>query len=137
MNHNLFVDLHRWAERQDENFTTEAFAHLLRHILSNEATFGIRILNKLTGLAWPVEAAREIQIVTQVTVDEGRPDIEIGLDRIHLVFVEVKVEARLWPDQVARYRAALSRARGSRAPLILLTKYPIVFPDGTIEPAGR
>jgi hypothetical protein len=27
---NLLTELHRWARRQDENFTTESFAHLLK-----------------------------------------------------------------------------------------------------------
>ena len=34
---NLLTLLHRWWPRQDENFMTEAFAHLLRHLLLYEA----------------------------------------------------------------------------------------------------
>ena len=31
---NLLVQLHNWAHRQDENFTTDSFAHLLSHLVS-------------------------------------------------------------------------------------------------------
>ena len=30
---NLLIYLHRWASSQDENFTTEAFVHLLKHLI--------------------------------------------------------------------------------------------------------
>lgn len=33
---NLLVELYRWTWRLDENFTTDASAHLLRHLLAEE-----------------------------------------------------------------------------------------------------
>jgi hypothetical protein len=33
---NLLVVLHKWASQQGENFTTDAFVHLLRHLRDHE-----------------------------------------------------------------------------------------------------
>jgi hypothetical protein len=46
---NLLLRLHRWASRQDENFTTECFAHLLQYLLKNQPAIAFRILDNLTN----------------------------------------------------------------------------------------
>src|SRR4051812_36406286 len=89
---NLLVNLHRYSSRQDENFVTEAFAHLVRHLLENEPDVAVRILARLSGgaLSATAESAPAITVTTQVTTAQGRPDIEItAVDT--LVYVEAKV----------------------------------------------
>ncbi|MGB6848664.1 MAG: hypothetical protein WBG05_10740, partial [Thermoanaerobaculia bacterium] len=64
---NLLVELHRWAWRQDENFTTEAFAHLLRHLLSEQPEAGLDLLELLIGSQGKISAteASSVSIRTQ------------------------------------------------------------------------
>ena len=45
----FLIRLHRWAHRQDENFTTEAFVHLIKTLLDLEYQSGIDFLSKLTN----------------------------------------------------------------------------------------
>ena len=47
-NENLFFNLHRWAVRQDENFTTEAYVYLLNHLFKYEPTIATNIIRKMT-----------------------------------------------------------------------------------------
>jgi hypothetical protein len=45
---NLLVRLHKWAI-QKENFLTEAFAHLLVHLLEREPDVAAKIICEITG----------------------------------------------------------------------------------------
>jgi hypothetical protein len=146
---NLFCDLHRWAKRQDENFVTEAFAHLLRYFMRNRSPVAVEVLRHLSNvqLAIPLESLRTVSITTQATIDDGRPDLEIATSDT-LLYVEVKVESGVRKKQLRRYRQSLGQdpqvvrqrrtkkqlrscrrnleQRGgfSRKYLILLTRYP-------------
>ena len=131
MTNNLLSHLHRYASRQDENFVTEAFAHLLRHLLENEPSVAVRILSNLTGgilVAIP-EQAPSITVTTQVSTEQGRPDIEIStLDSI--VYVEAKVESELGERQLERYLEELEkRSVFATKGLVLLSRYPIELAD--------
>lgn len=119
--------LFKWAHRQDENFTTEAFAYLLRRLLENEPDKGVELLRFLTDeqLCVRPDRAQTVAVTTQVTIDEGRPDLEIRtLD--HLVYVEVKDGSGLGDSQLQRYRQALSsHPTGLSTTLVLLTRYAV------------
>lgn len=123
---NLLVGLHRYASRQDENFVTEAFAHLIRHLLENEPDAALRILRNLTeGMitATAVQASA-VKVTTQVTTVLGRPDIEIStLDA--LIYVESKVESGLGDRQLERYLEELAKSEVRSKVLVLLSRYPI------------
>jgi hypothetical protein len=84
---NLLLRLHKWAWRQDENFLTEAFAHLLVHLLENEPEAGLGLLKALTGgvLDLPPIEARGVEVRTHVTSSEGTPDLELR-STAHLVW---------------------------------------------------
>jgi len=73
--------------------------------------------------AIPADGWNRISITTQVSIDVGRPDIEIATpDR--LVYVEVKVESPVDPDQLKRYRHSLEQdKRTVNKQLVLLTRY--------------
>lgn len=122
---NLLLHLHKLASGQDENFTTEAFAHLLRHLLSQEPGVGVTILRKLSGGAVDlnIKDADLVRVATQVVVEEGRPDIAIRTPN-HLVYVEVKVQSGLGFRQLERYRAALDRSGVGKTTLVFLTHFP-------------
>jgi hypothetical protein len=121
---NLLLKLHGWVSGQDENFVTEAFAHLLRHLLEHDPGCAARMLSNLTQ---GKVAASEWQtglteINTQVTVDKKRPDIEISAPGL-LIYVEVKVESFLGSEQLGHYRKRLDASRVGRTYLVLLTQY--------------
>jgi hypothetical protein len=131
---NLFESLRRWATGQDENFTTDAFAHLLRHLISEEPKTAARLLTKLTGqqcwdsLLQAPPQSRKLEIVTQDPGEEGVPDIKIKAPGA-FVYIEVKVESDVDPDQLRRYRAEVDRAAAHDGAhdkaLVLLTRKPV------------
>jgi hypothetical protein len=122
---NLLVALHRWATRQDENFVTEAFAHLLRHLLENERPIGVDLLCYLTNNRLNVKGdeVESVAVSTQVTTFLGRPDITIRTSN-HLVYVEVKVESDLGDKQLTRYRQALAESGFENWTLVSLIRHP-------------
>jgi hypothetical protein len=127
---NLLQALHRWATGQDENFTTDAFAHLLRHLVSEEPKAAARILARITGrecwdslLQAPPES-RKVEIVTQDPGMEGVPDIKIKAPGV-LVYIEAKSGSDVDPDQLRRYRREIERALAQDKVLLLLTRKPV------------
>lgn len=134
MKNNLLTALHRWASRQDENFITDAFAHLLRHLLDADAAVGMKLLQFLTDERFSVAPnISSIQVKTQVTLAQGRPDIEIS-NELHLVYVEAKVESGLGNRQLERY---LEELDGKKSPenttLVVLSRYPVEVPSASRE----
>jgi hypothetical protein len=122
---NLFSNLHRWASHQDENFHTESLVTLVRTLLDRVPELGVEMIGFLTaGLvsAAPEDAPR-IDLKTQVSTDEGLPDVEVRYPGAR-VFVEVKTGSAVRPDQLRRYRAELGRSIGHKTGLILLTRHP-------------
>src|SRR5881628_2294936 len=93
---NLFLRLHKWASRQDENFLTESLAVVLEHLLALAPAVGTRLVARLTGgfIDLPATDAGAIELQTQLDVSHGRPDLEIRSPH-RLVWVEVKAEAEL------------------------------------------
>jgi hypothetical protein len=122
---NLLINLHRWAFKQDENFTTESFVHLLNHLLVDEPKIAIRMLRKLTNdfLRFKVAEVINVQIIVQPITDLGRPDMEISIGS-YIVFIEVKVEAEINEHQLKRYKNALKKYKDKKTKLIVLSKYP-------------
>ncbi len=123
--HNLLIFLHRLAHRQDENFITEAFAHLLRQLLAIEPAFGTEYISRLINGTVPIPpiSAPSIQIRTQVTGPLGRPDMAISCGDLR-IFVEVKVDSGLGDQQLDRYLQDVDDLQsGGTAKLVLLSRY--------------
>lgn len=120
---NLLLALHRYASHQDENFTTEAFAHLLRHLRDDEPASALDVLSVITRscIDWNDTDCRELVISTQEKIIEGTPDIVLVGPRAKVI-VEVKVESEPSPGQLERYREHLGRIPVQRRCLTLLTK---------------
>lgn len=127
---NLLTALHRWAWRQDENFITDAFAFLLRRLLTEDFAVGIELVQFVAGDRIPVATtAATIRVRTQVTVAQGRPDIEISCPN-HLVYIEAKVESGFGAQQLERYLAALdARLPPHSTTLVVLSRYPADIPS--------
>ncbi len=140
---NLLAQLHKLAARQDENFLTEAFAHLLRHLRDNEPHAAVDLLCRLTGgrvRIGPEGIRDRLTITTQVTTEQGRPDIEIAIKGVFRCLVEVKSESGVREGQLKGYQRELRKSqremekfhgeltkiknRGVSTALVLLTRYP-------------
>ena len=108
---NLLLRLHRWASCQSENFTTEAFVHLLLHLIEFEPEIAVFILRKLTKqkLIVDTQTIKRVSINTQVTTEQGKPDIEIKTSDF-LIYIEVKVDSCFGNKQISRYREELNKS---------------------------
>jgi hypothetical protein len=122
---NLLLRLHKWAWRQDENFMTEALAHLIQHLLEREPEAGVSFLASLTKdfFTLRAEEARTVIVRTQVFSADGTPDLDLRSVQ-ERVILEVKVESPVRTDQLRRYRKLLDESRWVRTQLVLLTRYP-------------
>lgn len=122
---NLFKRLHKWASRQDENFLTESLAVLLEVLLEREGLVALRLIRELTGgfIGGDIDNVETIEVRTQVSIAEGRPDLEIR-DPGHLAVVEVKCESEVQRGQLEGYREFLRTSQAGLTKLILLAKYP-------------
>lgn len=121
---NPFVNLHRWATRQDENYLTECLVTVCRTLLARSPVVGMEAIHYLTGGLLHPDAAHApfCDLRTQVSTDNGRPDLEI-VSREYRVFVEVKLESALGPGQLRKYRQQLSSETNRLTRLVLLTRY--------------
>ncbi len=117
----LFSSLHIWARYQDENYCTEGLIYLLRLMLKEAPTQALQIIGWLTdGLIGSDISASSICISGQVTSDEGRPDIEITAIS-KTAWIEVKVDSKVGPNQLERYRRDLYKKTGE-VRLVLLSR---------------
>ena len=125
---NLFLRLHKWAARQDENFLTESLAVVLEQLLVLAPAVGTRLVARLTGglIELPPDSASAIEIHTQVEAVSGRPDLEIRTPH-QLVWIEVKAESELRTGQLEGYRVLLGDCGVLETRLVLLTRYPETF----------
>ena len=83
---NLFLNLHRWAHRQDENFKTDSLAFLLRQAIAKEPRLAERLLDQLTGMSWERELSRHpVSVETQhhtvrpKRLEAPSPGLSIGI----------------------------------------------------------
>src|SRR2546423_13514234 len=102
---NVFLRLHKWASRQDENFLTESLAVVLEQLLVLAPAVGTRLVSRLTGgfIDLPPEDASAIDVKTQVEKGEGRPDLEFRSPH-RLASVGVEAESELRTGQLEGYR---------------------------------
>ena len=137
---NLFLRLHKWAWRQDENFLTEAFAFVLRYLLEHETDAAIGLLANITKGFFRLrrEEAILLEVRTQASYVIGKPDLELRTAR-QLVFVEVKSESPVDQAELDNYRRILDQSGFSQVALILLTRYPanVTFERGTPDVSVR
>ena len=118
------VNLHRLASGQDENFLTECFVQVLRELIRLEPAPATDLLKRITNnkICLDVDDLLNLNIQTQVSTDEGVPDIEFRVNDC-LIYIEVKVESGFAPNQVSRYKRQLSKFPESKnSQLGVLTK---------------
>jgi hypothetical protein len=136
---NLFVDLNRWAFRQNENFITEALVYLLKFLLHEEPHIASKLLYNFTDgfLSLKQEDAINVKVKTQTVINEGKPDIEIIFDD-YLIYIEAKVNSGLSKNQLSGYKSALEKSGVKNTRLIFLSRYPLSSSEnGTPDNAIR
>jgi hypothetical protein len=136
-NHDLLVKLYRWAHHQGENFTTEAFAHLLEHLIDNQPEAALEVLSWLTAgrCALTTADTERLQVQTQFwTKDHGVQDLRLLGSDLDII-VEVKLDEKLTSAQVEAYRAELEREGKARRVLVALTGKPPFerLPDDVVQ----
>jgi hypothetical protein len=123
---NLLVLLYRLAHRQQENFVTEAFSHLLQHLLEYHPRVALSVLRWLTTpeavAASDISAALTVR--TQVVMQEfGIPDLRVEGPDLDMV-IEVKLDSGISYEQAFAYRRELEARGRARRTLVALVGYP-------------
>ena len=137
---NQLVRLFRLAHRQQENYTTEAFAHVLRYLIAHEASIAAEALDWLTGteaFSTAGVASDSLAVETQChSEDCGIPDVRIQSDSLDVI-IEVKLDASLRQEQLCAYWPLLVRGGKPTKALIGLTGAPPEIPtSAACEAAG-
>lgn len=110
MNNNIFSTLSKYAGAE-ENFLTEAFVYLINELLRREYEGGKTLIQKLIGKEKNIFSDYyPISVVTQSTLEEGRPDICIQTSQDKLFFIEVKHDSPLHPGQLEAYYSELIKS---------------------------
>lgn len=115
---------------------TEAFCHLCRHLLEHVPAAGVILLRLLSKEFFQLtpEEAGQVTIITQVTTDQGRPDIVIQTPE-QLAYIEVKCDSDLGYIQLERYRLALdAQSDYEQKKLILLSRYAVAIAENGEHP---
>jgi hypothetical protein len=133
---NLFISLHHWVSRQDENFTTDAFVYLLKYLQISEEPIFLKLVSSLSDglIDTNIDKSHQIKISTQYRSENTIQDIEIETTN-KLIFVEVKLGSGLDRKQVSTYLDLLrkSQYKPENTKLVCLTRSPISsdITDGT------
>ena len=121
--YNIFSILNKYSSAE-ENYLTESFVYLINELLLRDRTLGIGLLNNLcvSKNEFHFDHEEKISISTQITTEQGRPDIRISSSD-KLIFVEVKHDSPLGHEQISRYKKALEVSSAPIKKVILLTRF--------------
>lgn len=131
---NLLICLKRLASGQDENFTTDALAHLLRHLAEAAPSSAAKLISYMSDDK--VQPLREELASTSIKTripwrPHGEPDVSIQADDF-LFLVEVKVSSPVDQNQLNSYLKILDADQRPRKQLTLLA----LSPTSTEVPTG-
>jgi hypothetical protein len=122
--HNPFQALSKYSSAAEENYLTEALALLLRELVDHEPLPALRFVNRLCGLEAKdqIRPDEDVSIQTQVTVAQGRVDLEVRAGTRLLVYIEIKHDSTLGEQQLEYYRGLLDQSGWPQRQLVLLTR---------------
>lgn len=134
---NVLIQLHNLCGKQDENFITESFVNLLRLLRDYDSINASLILKKITNNLLYTDDSNisKVDINTQITIDSGRPDIEIRFGD-YIIFIEVKVKSDFGSTQLDRYNKYLKNINHKKTSLITITKDPFKNGSNSIKPTN-
>jgi len=132
---NIFSALAKYNSAIDENYLTEAFVFVINSLLQRERPIGLEILTQLCvkNNEYSFEMDKDISVSTQETTEQGRPDIKVSSPD-KLIYIEVKHDSPLGPQQLARYRKALESSAAIIKHVVLLTRFAIDFEEQEERP---
>lgn len=127
-NDDILVKLFRYAHRQSENFTTEAFAHVLQHLVEYHPVRAARLLTWLVAPRIELAPAdlEDMAIDTQRWTENrehGVPDVRLRGPDFDII-IEVKLDDSLGAEQSDAYLKELARSARPRRALVGLTGRP-------------
>ena len=123
---NIFSALAKYNSAIDENYLTESFVFVINALLEHERSLGIEILTQLCveNNDFSFDLDEDISVSTQEVTEQGTPDIKISsLNK--RIYVEVKHDSPVDPDQLKRYKSDLESWSAAIKRLILLTRFPV------------
>lgn len=122
MTNNIFSTLGRYSGSV-ENLLTESFVYLLNEVLAREPEQGKILLQRVIGKEDNLFTNDfGITVTTQLSLEEGRPDICIRTNPSSIFFIEVKHNSPLHKNQLENYYDELLKSGKSQYKLILLTR---------------
>ena len=121
---NLFSVLSKYGSGQPENYLTESFVFLLQQALQRSPEIAWTIVNNLVGgrLSDAEKSPGGIEIITQLVLEDGTPDIEILMTEEFRAFIEVKHDSSLSKGQLEAYHQLLRKSSEPVKSLVLLTR---------------
>ena len=121
---NVFSSLFTYGAVAEENYLTESLVYVLNLLLQRLPSHGVQVLNHLVGPLplHPLDQAKTIRISTQVTVDVGRPDIQVDMLPDTRVYIEVKHDSPLGPGQLEYYLKSLQNEGVPNHQLVFLSR---------------
>lgn len=137
MSVNVFSALSTYGSSEEENYLTESFVFLINLLIERVPNEGVRFLNRLTG-SLPLHSITQPRLVvirTQVTCEQGRPDIEIREGEDTLAYVEIKHDSPIGYGQLEYYLNQLNQSGYTNVQLVLLTRSRASATETTLAPA--
>ena len=122
----LFSRVYRLAHRQQENFTTEAFVHVLGELIHREPDAAVRFLDWLTDsdIFSTREGSAPLRLRSQAYTEEhGIPDVRIEAEDVDVI-IEVKLDGGLTYTQADAYARQLEARGAERTALVALLGAP-------------
>lgn len=134
MRESIFSTLYKHCSGAEENYLTDAFAYTLRFLLRSAPKDALNCINTVCGLSGSklYRDPKTIHVTTQVSIDQGRPDMEIRDDHV-LTYIEVKHDSPLSTGQLERYQKQLRAANHPFTQLVLLTRSRISVAETTLS----
>jgi len=125
---NIFSALAKYNSAIDENYLTEALVFVINALLQLDRPIGLEILTQLCvrDNEFSFDIGEDISVSTQETTEQGRPDIKVSSPD-KLIYIEVKHDSPLGPQQLERYKKALEPSTATTKNVVLLTRFAIDF----------
>lgn len=132
---NIFSALAKYNSAIDENYLTESFVFVINSLLARERPVGLEILTQLCvkDNEFSFDIGEDISVSTQETTEQGRPDIKV-FSSDKLIYIEVKHDSLLGPQQLERYKKALESSVANIKHVVLLTRFAIDFEEQEERP---
>jgi hypothetical protein len=136
MSEDVFSSLAKYGSGVDEDYLTESLVFVTKLLLVRTPAEGPDLVNLLCGQLGTrpcFDDPKSVLFETQVATELGTPDIEIsGTDT--RVYVEVKHDSPLGPDQLERYKAQLDQSGVPNTRLVFLTRSRVSSLETSLEP---